>query len=43
MDTIQVLDAILEDETDEARAGSKLAPAEMTKANPLTDFNGKWN
>jgi len=39
MDIVQVVDAILEDEAIEGRAGSKLAPAEMTKPNALTDFN----
>jgi len=43
MDTVQVVEVILEDAADEGRAGSKLAPAEMTKPNLLTDFNGKWN
>jgi len=41
MDTVQVVE--LEDAAHEGRAGSKLAPAEMTQPNPLTDFNGKWN
>lgn len=36
-------DNILQDTADIGRTGSMLTPAEMTKPNPLTDFNGKLN
>lgn len=43
MDTIKVVEVILQGATDVGRTGSKLTPAEMTKPNTLKDFNGKWN